>query len=106
MTLTTIGIATQLSSDEGMWTLDNLPTKQLEEKYNFKLTDKWLKNAQLASVRFNDGGSGAFISAKGLVITNHHVAMGQLQKMSSKKTDYVKDGFLHKRKVKKSNAQI
>lgn len=86
-------ISSNLASDEGMWTLDNLPKKQLEEKYNFKITDKWLKNAQLASVRFNDGGSGAFISSQGLVITNHHVAMGQLQKMSSKKNDYVKDGF-------------
>ena len=44
-------------------------------------------------MRFNDGGSGAFVSAGGLVLTNHHVALGQLQKVSSEKKDYVKDGF-------------
>jgi V8-like Glu-specific endopeptidase len=96
MVIAGISLNTSLSSDEGMWTLDNLPKKYLEEKYNFKMKDKWLKNAQLSSVRFNDGGSGAFVSSKGLVLTNHHVAMGQLQKMSKKNTDYVKNGFFTK----------
>ncbi len=96
MMITGITVGTSLSSDEGMWTLDNLPQKKIEEKYNFTFTDKWLKNGQLASVRFNDGGSGAFISSRGLVLTNHHVAMGQLQKMSTKTADYVKNGFFTK----------
>ncbi|MBP9888150.1 MAG: S46 family peptidase [Leptospiraceae bacterium] len=97
MMITGITLNTNILSDEGMWTLDNLPQKNLQEKYDFKITDKWLKNAQLASVRFNDGGSGAFVSNGGLVLTNHHVAMGQLQKMSTKKSDYVKDGFFAKK---------
>jgi len=97
MMITGMSLSTNISSDEGMWTLDNLPQKNLQEKYHFKITDKWLKNAQLASVRFNDGGSGAFVSNGGLVLTNHHVAMGQLQKMSTKKSDYVKDGFFTKK---------
>jgi hypothetical protein len=80
-------------AEEGMWTLDNLPLKLLKDKYNFSPSPEWLKKVQLASVRFNDGGSGSFISPTGLVITNHHVAVGQLQKMSSPEKDYVKDGF-------------
>lgn len=96
MTIAVLTLNSNLFSDEGMWTLDNLPREILEEKYNFKFKDKWLKNAQLASVRFNDGGSGAFVSSKGLVLTNHHVAMEQLQKMSTKNSDYVKDGFFAK----------
>ena len=44
-------------------------------------------------MRFNDGGSGAFVSSSGLVLTNHHVAMGQLQKLSTPAHDCVKDGF-------------
>ena len=44
-------------------------------------------------MRFNDGGSGSFVSADGLVLTNHHVALGQLQKVSTPEKDYVKDGF-------------
>jgi hypothetical protein len=77
-----------------MWTLENPPVKQLQEKYNFTPTAEWLEHVQKASVRFMDGGSGAFVSPRGLVVTNHHVAVGQLQKMSSRETDYVTTGFL------------
>jgi hypothetical protein len=84
-------------ADEGMWTLDNLPTKQLQERYHFTPAPEWLAKIRLASVRFNDGGSGAFVSPNGLVLTNHHVALGQLQKMSTEKKDYVKDGFFARR---------
>ena len=80
-------------ADEGMWTLDNPPVKQLQEKYNFTPNAQWLDHIRLASVRFNDGGSGSFVSPNGLVITNHHVAFGQLQKVSTPEKDYVKDGF-------------
>ncbi len=82
-------------ADEGMWTYFNLPTKQLKEKYGFEASQEWLDHLRLASVRFNDGGSGSFISPS-LVITNHHVASGQLQKVSTEKKDYLKDGFYAK----------
>src|SRR5580700_10170620 len=80
-------------ADEGMWTFDNPPLKQLKEKYNFVPTQQWLDHLRLSSVRLNDGGSGSFVSRHGLLLTNHHVALGQLQKNSSAEHDYVKDGF-------------
>jgi hypothetical protein len=80
-------------SDEGMWTFDNPPLKQLQEKYNFTPTTQWLDHLRLACVRLNDGGSGSFVSAHGLLLTNHHVALGQLQKNSTAEHDYVRDGF-------------
>jgi hypothetical protein len=80
-------------ADEGMWTFDNPPVKQLQEKYHFTPTQEWLDHVRLSCVRFNDGGSGSFVSAHGLVLTNHHVARGQLQKNSSAEHDYIKDGF-------------
>jgi len=80
-------------ADEGMWTFDNPPLKQLKERYGFEPTRAWLDHVRLASARFNDGGSGSFVSPHGLVLTNHHVALGQLQKVSSPTKDYVKDGF-------------
>ena len=89
-------LALPLLADDGMWTFDNPPIKQLKEKYNFTPTQEWLDHIRLASVRFNDGGSGSFVSPNGLVLTNHHVALGQLQKMSSKEKDYVADGFYAK----------
>jgi len=86
------------SMDEGMWTFDNPPSKILKAKYGFVPSKEWLDHVRLASVRFMDGGSGSFISPNGLVLTNHHVAMGQLQKISSGEKNYVTTGFLAKTK--------
>ena len=86
-------LAGPLVADEGMWTLDNLPLKQLKEKYGFEPTPAWLEHIRLASVRVGDGGSGSFVSPNGLVLTNHHVALGQLQKVSTPQKNYVNDGF-------------
>jgi hypothetical protein len=90
VSVTTIGLSAR---DEGMWTFDNPPKKQLQEKYGFTPTQEWLDHVRLSSVRFNDGGSGSFISSRGLVLTNHHVAMGQLQKMSTAEQNFVATGF-------------
>src|SRR6185295_3601738 len=59
-------------------------------------TTAWLDHLRLSSVRFNDGGSGSFVSPRGLVLTNHHVALGQLQKVSTPQKNYVADGFFAK----------
>ncbi len=80
-------------ADDGMWTFDNPPRKQWKEHYKFEPTDSWLENVRLASVRLNDGGSGAFVSGNGLLMTNQHVASGQLQKVSTPERDYTKEGF-------------
>jgi len=61
-------------ADEGMWTFDHPPTAAVQQRYGFTLTAGWLDHLRLSSVRFNDGGSGSFVSADGLVLTNHHVA--------------------------------
>jgi hypothetical protein len=81
-------------AEEGMWTFDNPPTRQLQKSYGFTPTQPWLDHVRLSSVRLNDGGSGSFVSPHGLLLTNHHVALGQLQKSSTAEHDYVTDGFL------------
>jgi hypothetical protein len=80
-------------ADEGMWTFDNPPLRQWKEKYNFEPSAAWLDHVRLSSVRINDGGSGAFVSSDGLVLTNQHVGAGQLQKLSTAERDLVRDGF-------------
>src|SRR5436305_2781185 len=79
--------------DEVMWLFNNPPLKQLKEKYHFEPTPQWLEHLQKASVRFNSGGSGSFVSANGLCITNHHVGADALQKASSDEHNYLRDGF-------------
>ena len=49
-----------------------------------------------ASIRFNSGGSGSFVSADGLCITNHHVGADALQKFSDAQHNYLRDGFYAK----------
>src|SRR5215472_9697592 len=85
--------AVNVRAEEGMWTFDNPPIKQLQDKYHFTPTQQWLDHVRLSCVRLNDGGSGSFVSPNGLLLTNHHVARGQLQKNSSKEHDYIRDGF-------------
>src|ERR1039458_9690988 len=85
--------APSMGAEEGMWTFDNPPLKQLADQYNFHPTQGWLDHLRLSSVRLNDGGSGSFVSPDGLLLTNHHVARGQLQKNSTAGHDYVRDGF-------------
>ncbi len=82
-----------IHAEEGMWTFDNPPTRLIQDKYNFAITQQWLDHVRLSSVRLNDGGSGSFVSPTGLLLTNHHVALGQLQKNSTPEHDYVKSGF-------------
>jgi hypothetical protein len=89
----TLAAATAIHAEEGMWTFDNPPVKLLKSKYGFTPTQEWLDHLRLSSVRLNDGGSGSFVSANGLLLTNHHVARGQLQKNSTAEHDYVRDGF-------------
>src|SRR6267154_6725656 len=81
-------------ADEGMWTFNNVPRAEIKKKYGFDVTDEWLKKVQLASVRFNNGGSGSFVSANGLVLTNHHIVEDFVGELSSAKKDYAKEGFV------------
>src|SRR5207244_3851634 len=39
------------------------------------------------------GGSGSFVSADGLVVTNHHIGIDSVQKLSTKAKNYADDGF-------------
>jgi len=87
------GLALIASADEGMCLFSSPPLKQLKEKYQFEPTPQWLEHLQKASVRFNSGGSGSFVSPTGLCITNHHVGADALQKASSEQNNYLKNGF-------------
>lgn len=81
-------------ADEGMWLVNQAPRDLLKKKYGFDLTDPWLQKVTKGSIRFNNGGSGSFVSPDGLAITNHHIGSDSVQKLSTKEKDYYRDGFL------------
>src|SRR5712664_360262 len=81
-------------ADEGMWTFNNVPRAEIKKKYAFEVTDEWLKKVQLASVRFNNGGSGSFVSPNGLVLTNYHIVEDFVTEVSTPEKDLAKEGFV------------
>ena len=88
--------STLASADEGMWLYNAPPKDKIKAKYGFELTQEWLDHVRLSSVRFNNGGSGSFVSADGLTFTNHHVGAGCVQQLSTEGHDYIKTGFYAK----------
>jgi Peptidase S46 len=88
--------STLATADEGMWLYNEPPKNKVKAKYGFELTQPWLDHVRLSSVRFNNGGSGSFVSADGLTFTNHHVGAGCVQQLSTEGHDYIKTGFYAK----------
>lgn len=79
---------------EGMWTLDNLPIDRIARDYGFRPDADWSKRVMRSSVRLAGGCSGSFISANGLVLTNHHCGIGCVEDLSTSANNYVKTGFI------------
>ena len=91
-------------ADEGMWTFNNVPRAEIKKKYGFDVTDEWLNKVRLASVRFNNGGSGSFVSPNGLVLTNYHIVEDIVGEVSTPQKDYAKEGFLAKTRAEEIKA--
>jgi len=82
-----------MRADEGMWTYEHFPKQLVQQRYGFAPTDAWLDHIRLSSVRFNNGGSGSFVSPEGLVMTNHHVGSDCIHDLSTAGHDYISTGF-------------
>lgn len=91
-------------ADEGMWTFNNVPRAEIKKKYGFEVTDEWLNKVRLASVRFNNGGSGSFVSPNGLVLTNYHIVENIVSEVSTPQRDLAKEGFVAKTRAEEIKA--
>ncbi len=76
-----------------MWTFDDVPVEMFKNQYGFKPTPKWLEKVQRAALQFGGGCSAAFVSANGLIMTNHHCGRGQLSSIQDKGENWLRDGF-------------
>ncbi len=63
------------AADEGMWLYQHFPTETVKQEHGFAVTKEFLDNLRLATVRIA-GGSGAFVSPNGLLVTNRHLVAG------------------------------
>ena len=92
-----VGVALTLfgpaCADEGYWTFDKPPVNALKARYDFVPTTEWLDALRMSTLRLG-GGSASFVSANGLVLTNHHVVQSCLNALSSEGNDLAKVGFL------------
>ncbi len=91
-------------ADEGMWTFNNVPRAEIKKKYGFEVTDEWLNKVRLASVRFNNGGSGSFVSPNGLVLTNYHIVEDIVGEVSTPEKDLAKEGFVARTRAEEIKA--
>jgi len=86
-----LGVASVVRADEGMWLFNQPPRSILAERYQFTPDDAWLQHLQKSCVRM--GASGSFVSQDGLLLSNHHVGAGALEKLSTPEKNYLHDGF-------------
>lgn len=76
-----------------MWTFDFPPTDHLKSTYNFSPDDEWYSNVRMSALRFADYCSASFVSADGLVMTNHHCGRESITGVSKEGEDLHKSGF-------------
>ncbi|QQS36765.1 MAG: S46 family peptidase [Ignavibacteriales bacterium] len=77
-----------------MWTFEFPPLDYFEDEYNFRPTDEWLDNVRMAALRFANYCSASFISADGLVMTNHHCGRTSITQVNKEGEDLHTNGFI------------
>lgn len=108
MTLATFAIAASLSAqapvdldtvragrfDAGkMWTFEYAPADYFTATYGFDANDAWFERARLSALRV-PGCSASFVSADGLLATNHHCIRGRLASIAQEGENLLDDGFV------------
>ncbi len=83
-------------ADEGMWLLNNFPSKAVGAKYGFAPDQAWLDQTRLSAVRLAGGCSGSFVSPHGLVMTNYHCIVSCVQDLTTPERPVFSKGFMAK----------
>lgn len=75
-----------------MWTFDNPPLDFFEETYGFRPDSQWFADARLGSLRLPNC-TASFVSATGLILTNHHCARSSVTAVEREGENLLDDGF-------------
>ncbi|UCG63202.1 MAG: S46 family peptidase [Candidatus Zixiibacteriota bacterium] len=97
-TVIAVFLAAAVSAEEGMWPhydVDRLPFEKFRTA-GLELEPTDIYNPQgggLCEAVVRLGATGSFVSKEGLIVTNHHVAFGAIQKQSTAERNLLRDGF-------------
>ena len=80
-------------ADEGMWTFDNFPAASVNKAYGAQVTAPWLDHLRLSTARLTNC-TASFVSAEGLMLTNHHCIESCLAELSSANNSLIDRGFI------------
>ena len=89
---TALGASFPVLADEGMWTFDNFPVAAVQNAYGTTVTQEWLDHVRLSTLRLSNC-TATFVSANGLLLTNHHCVESCLAELSSKDNSLIDRGF-------------
>ncbi len=75
-----------------MWTFEHAPADYFQQEYNLTLTDEWLTQARMGSVRLPNC-TGSFVSNSGLILTNHHCTREEVTAVTQNGENLTEEGF-------------
>lgn len=76
-----------------MWTFEYPPAEYFSTTYGFAADSAWFTKARMAALRI-PGCSAAFVSATGLIVTNHHCVRGAVNAISRPGESLLDSGFV------------
>ncbi len=87
-----VGASAPAFADEGMWTFDHFPRATVAQRYGTNIDQAWLDRVRLATVRLANC-TASFVSAQGLLLTNHHCVESCLAQNSTREKSLIETGF-------------
>ncbi len=91
------GVSFYSLGEDGMWMphqMKDLNLKALGLRMDPEDLYKKDGTGLMSAIVSLGGGTGEFVTSQGLILTNHHVAFGAIQRASSEENDYIQNGFI------------
>lgn len=77
-----------------MWTFEYPPMDYFSQTYDFQPDEAWFEHVRMSALRFANYCSASFVSADGLVMTNHHCARQSVTQINKEGEDLHITGFI------------